>query len=119
MSISRRNTLIRTVASVCGDITAGTAMAAVCIWVIESAALGLFLSFLIWLLGTLLALAVSQYVVHPTVNSLLSDRKLDLAADAFIDLAAVVHGVGAQVTDGITRYMRSSFSALTARLRTA
>ena len=119
MSISRRNTLIRTVAAVCGDITAGAAMAAACIWIIESAALGLFLSFLVWLLGTLLALAVSQYVVHPTVNSLLSDRKLDLAADALIGFAGAVHDAGAQVTDGITRLVRSSFDALTARLRTA
>ena len=82
MSTSRRNVIIRTVATVAGDIATGLAVASACIWIIESAALGLFLSFLIWLIGTLLALALSQYVVHPALTTLLSDSKLDLAVDA-------------------------------------
>lgn len=82
MSTSRRNVLIRTVATIAGDIATGLAVASVCIWIIETAALGLFLSFLIWLIGTLLALALSQYVVHPALTTLLSDSKLDLAVDA-------------------------------------
>ena len=82
MSTSRRNVIIRTVATVAGDIATGVAVASACIWIIESAALGLFLSFLIWLIGTLLALALSQYVVHPALTTLLSDSKLDLAVDA-------------------------------------
>lgn len=84
---SRRNTLIRTVAAVSGDIATGIAMAAACVWLIEAAALGLFLSFLLWLLGTLIALAFSQYVVHPTCRTLLSDQKLDLAVEALSGLA--------------------------------
>ena len=82
MSTSRRNVIIRTIATVAGDIAAGLAVASACIWIIETAALGLFLSFLIWLIGTLLALALSQYVVHPALTVLLSDSKLDLAVDA-------------------------------------
>lgn len=81
MSTSRRNVLIRTVSTVAGDIATGVAVASVCIWIIETAALGLFLSFLIWLIGAILSLALSQYVVHPALTVLLSDSKLDLAVD--------------------------------------
>ena len=87
---SRRNTLIRTVAAVSGDIAAGIAVAAACVWLIEAAALGLFLSFLVWLLGMLIALAFSQYVVHPAVAVLLSDRKLDVGIEAVTCLASQV-----------------------------
>ena len=83
----RRNILIRTVASVAGDIATGVAVASACVWLIETAALGLFLSFLVWLLGTLAALALSQYVLHPAISVALSDRKLDLAVDAVSSLA--------------------------------
>ena len=82
MSNSRKNIIIRTVASITGDITVGVAVASVCIWIIETATLGLFLSFLIWLLGVIAALAISQYIVHPALTVLLSDRKLDAAVDA-------------------------------------
>ena len=82
MSKSRRNLLIRTVATVSGDIATGIALASVAFWFIESAALGLFLSFLVWLLAALAALALSQYVVHPALSAALSDRKLDVAIDA-------------------------------------
>ena len=75
--ISRRYTLIHTVAAACGDIATGVAVAAACVWLIEAATLGLFLSFLVWLLGALIALALSQYVVHPLVAMLVSSRKLD------------------------------------------
>ena len=84
---TRRNILIRTVASVAGDIATGVAVASACVWLIETAALGLFLSFLVWLLGTLVALALSQYVLHPVLSVALSDRKLDLAVDAVSSLA--------------------------------
>ncbi|NVO07425.1 MAG: hypothetical protein HXX19_16580 [Rhodoferax sp.] len=87
MSNSRRNALIRTVAAITGDIAAGVAMASVAVWLIESAALGIFLSFLVWLLATIAALALSQYVVHPACEVLLSDRKLDMAVDALSGLA--------------------------------
>jgi len=86
MPTSRRNTIIRAVASVAGDLAASVAVAASCVWLIEAAALGLFLSFLAWLVGALLALALSQYVVQPAVNAVLCDRKLDAAVDAITPL---------------------------------
>ena len=94
---SRRNTLIRTVAAVSGDIATGIAMAAACVWLIEAAALGLFLSFLLWLLGALIALAFSQYVVHPTVAVMLSNRKLDASIEAMNGMADQVTLVGTQI----------------------
>jgi O-antigen ligase len=75
--MSRHTFFIRAVASITGDITIGYAMASACVWVIQSAALGFFLGFLLWLLTIIAALSLSQYVVHPAVAALLSDRKLD------------------------------------------
>ena len=94
---SRRNTLIRTVAAVSGDIATGIAMAAACVWIVETAALGLFLSFLAWLLGTLIALAFSQYVVHPAVAVMLSNRKLDDSIEAINGMADHATLVGTQI----------------------
>ena len=74
---SRRNFLIRTIATLAGDIAVGIAVASACTWVIEFAALGLFMSFVLWLLTVVATLALSQYVVHPVAQALLSDRKLD------------------------------------------
>ena len=88
MSNSNRNILIRTVATIAGDITVGVAVASACVWIIEAAALGLFLSFLLWLIGAIVSLALSQYVVHPALTMLLSDHKLDVAVDAFNLLSA-------------------------------
>ena len=88
MSNSTRNILIRTVATIAGDITVGVAVASACVWIIEAAALGLFLSFLLWLIGAIVSLALSQYVVHPALTMLLSDHKLDVAVDAFNLLSA-------------------------------
>ena len=88
MSNSNRNILIRTVATFAGDITVGVAVASACVWIIEAAALGLFLSFLLWLIGAIVSLALSQYVVHPALTVLLSDHKLDVAVDAFNLLSA-------------------------------
>ena len=73
----RSRIFIRAVVTITGDVAIGTALAAGCFWVIEAAALGLFLSFLLWVLAALLSLAASQYVVHPAASVLLSDRKLD------------------------------------------
>ena len=114
---SRRNTVIRTVAALCGDIAVGVALATACAWVIEAAALGLFLSFLMWLVGTLLALALSQYLVHPAVQLVLSDRKLDGAIDALGVLAEAAQGAGAQVGDRLMRYTRQSWQAMAGRVR--
>lgn len=82
MPKSRRNAIIRTVAVIAGDIATGVAVASVCAWLIETAALGLFLSFLVWLVGVVAALAFSQYVVHPAAKVLLCDHKLDAAVRA-------------------------------------
>lgn len=84
---TRRNILIRTVACIAGDIATGIAVASACVWLIETAALGLFVSFLVWLLGAIAALALSQYVLHPALSVALSDRKLDLAVHAVSGLA--------------------------------
>ena len=88
MSTSRRNVIVRTVATITGDIATGIAVASACVWFIQAATLGWFLSFLIWLIGTLLALALSQYVVHPALTVALSDAKLDLAVDAVAALGS-------------------------------
>lgn len=87
---SRRNLLIRTVTTVAGDAAAGLALASACLWLIEAAALGVFLTFMTWLVAMLLSLALSQYVVHPVVQRVLSDRKLDDALDALRGLTDTV-----------------------------
>lgn len=90
MPTSRRNILIRTVSTIVCDIAAGVALASVALWIIQAATLGIFLSFLLWLLAAIVSLAFSQFVVHPTVKVLLSDSKLDLAVDAVTVLAGRV-----------------------------
>ena len=97
MSTTRRNVLIRSIAGLCGDIAVGVAVASVCVWIIEAAALGLFLSFLLWLLTAMASLALSQLVVHPTVTLLLSDRKLDAGMEAVAGLADGVNNAGGQL----------------------
>lgn len=109
---SRRNVIIRTVGTIAGDIAIGVTVASACIWIIEIAALGLFLAFLIWLLGMVAALALSQYVLHPALSVALSERKLDLAVDAACALADATGITGQQVTDALTRYGRSALSSL-------
>jgi hypothetical protein len=73
----RNQTLYRTVATLTGDVTIGLLFSSICIWIINVAALGIFLSFLAWLIAAILAMAASQYLIHPTVNFLLCDRKLE------------------------------------------
>jgi hypothetical protein len=84
---SRRNLIIRTIATITGNIAAGVAMASAAVWIIETATLGLFLAFIVWLLAGIAALALSQFVVHPAAKVLLSDQKLDLAITALSGLA--------------------------------
>lgn len=105
---TRRTVLIRTVASVAGDIAAAVAIASACAWFIEYAALGVFLSFLLWMLGALLSLAFSQYVVHPAVNALVCDRKFDAAVDVALSLAFA--------TDS---WARATFTTLRSRMQPA
>ena len=73
----RRNYFIRCAFRVLGDLAVSSALAASCVWIIESAALGVFMSFLVWLLAFAAWLALSQLVVHPLVSAVLCDRKLD------------------------------------------
>ena len=84
---SRRNFFIRTAAAFAGDFTVGFALAAGCVWVIQFATLGLFLSFVLGLIALIVALSTSQLIVHPVVQFALSDRKLDhglaVAADGW------------------------------------
>lgn len=97
MSTTRRNVLIRSITGLCGDIAVGVAMASACVWIIEAASLGLFLSFLLWLLAALASLALSQLVLHPAVSLLLSDRKLDAGLEAVVGLAEGVNTTGSQL----------------------
>lgn len=83
-----RYSMLRSIVSLAGDIGAAIAVASACSWIIESAALGLFLSFLLWILGLIVSLAISQYVVHPTIQLVMADDKLDrgrAAASALFD----------------------------------
>ena len=111
---ARRNFFNRAVGTVAGDFVVGFAMAAACIWVIQSAALGLFLSFLLWLLALIVALALSQHVVHPVAAVVLSDRKLDQGIDALASLARsagdLAQGLGAPPWDQV-RQTVSRFAA--------
>jgi hypothetical protein len=74
---SRHNFIVRAVGTLAGDAAAGIAMASACTWIIQSAALGMFLSFVAWLIAIVATLAISQFVVHPIATTLLSDSKLD------------------------------------------
>ncbi|WP_210546104.1 hypothetical protein [Rhodoferax sp. PAMC 29310] len=114
MSTSRRNTLIRTIAALSGDFAAGFAVAAACVWLIEYAALGLFLSFLLWLLAVIVALALSQHVIHPAVTLFLSNQKLDVAVQAASTLADAIGITGEQVALGLARYGRATLSRVLA-----
>ena len=90
MCNSRRNIIIRTVATIAGDIAIGVAIASVAIWIIQAATLGMFLSFLLWLVAAIASLALSQYVLHPALKLLLADNKLDRACTAVTDIAHAV-----------------------------
>ena len=98
---SRRNFFIRTVAAFTGDFTVGFALAAGCVWVIQFATLGLFLSFLLGLIALIAALSTSQLIVHPVVQFALSDRKLDhglaVAADGWRNGTVVVQRLWADL----------------------
>ena len=109
---SRRNVLIRSVASVLGDVAAGIAVASACVWLIEAATLGLFLSFLAWLIGSLVAMALSQYVVHPAIALLLSDRKLDVGIDAASVLAEFFLQASAAWTESLWVKLKPAFQAM-------
>ncbi len=108
---ARRGIFVRTVAGIAGDVAIGIGLAGTCAWIIQSAALGLFLSFLLWIAALLLSLAVSQYVVRPTIRFALSDAKLDRGLEALSALAQSAKEAGAplwqQLSQGIGRFVVS------------
>jgi hypothetical protein len=110
----RKRVFIRTTAALAGDITVGLLFASVCVWIINVAALGIFLSFLLWLLAALVALAASEYLVHPTVAFLLSDRKLEQALSRTHGLAGVFMQFGSRAAEKLaqtaTRTAETHFS---------
>ena len=112
---SRRNFFIRTVGTVAGDFAVGFTMAVACTWIIEAAALGLFLSFLLWLLAIVASLALSQYVVHPLAAALLSDRKLDRGMELLSSLGRTASDLGLGVGSPVWSQLRrraSGFSTV-------
>lgn len=109
---SRRNILIRTVATLCGDIAVGVALASACVWLIETAMLGIFLSFMAWLLAAILSLAISQYVIHPLGAALLSDRKLDDAMHLLSTYANSGKPMAMAAMAELSRHARSAFATI-------
>ena len=107
----RRNIWIRTIAGITGDVAVGVALSSACLWVIQTASLGVFLSFLLWIVGFLLSLAISQYAVHPTVTLLLSDRKLDRGIDALSSLAHTASDLGIGIGAPVWGRLRYRFNA--------
>ena len=114
---SRRNNLIRTVVALGGDVAAGIALASVCVWLIEVAALGLFLSFLLWLITSVAALAVSQFVVHPMVQALLSESKLNDAVALATGTAQLVSQLGGALGQELWRKVQRVVPAAGSRAR--
>lgn len=110
----RRYALVRLVASLTGDFAVGMAFGSACAWFITTAALGAFLALLAWIATALLALLVSQHVIHPGVKFVLSDTKLDDLVDAAISLAEGVadfaRGAGSPAWD----HLRGSFGRFAA-----
>lgn len=103
---SRRNALIRTVAAITGDIATGIAVASACLWLIEAATLGLFLSFMLWLLALLVSLALSQHLVYPATQLLLSDQKLDAGLAALAGLSRTLVDLSDKARMGLWSTLR-------------
>ena len=112
---SRRIFFIRSISTVAGDTAIGFALASACLWIIQSAALGLFLSFLLWLLAIVLSLALSQHVLHPAFALLLSDRKLDRSLAVTADALRT----GAAAALALWGYMRQHGLELRSFIKTA
>ena len=115
---SARRAAIRSVVSVTGDIAAGVAIASACTWIIQTASLGFFLSFLVWLIGLVISLALSQYVVHPTIRLVLSDDKLDRGIAAVSSLGRAASALmGRAATPEGLQTLRSLWPDLSKNLR--
>ena len=114
---SRRNALIRTVSALTGDLATGVALASACLWLIESAALGLFLSFLLWLVALFLGLAISQHLVQPAVQALLSDRKLDQGVAAAIGMVEALASLNTKAHQGLWSALQQGVGSIRCRFR--
>jgi hypothetical protein len=114
---SRHNFWVRSIGGVAGDYAVGYALASACIWIIQTASLGLFLSFLLWIVAALLALAVSQYVVRPSLSFLLADDKLDRGIAALSGLATAAQSMGIDLRSPLAelRQRMSRFARAAAR----
>lgn len=114
-----RYATLRAMTSLAGDIALATAVASACSWLIQSAALGLFLVFLVWLFGLILSLALSQYLVHPTVQWVMANDKLSRGFAAVSEFSAWASGLAAQANSPAARTWFDRFSAATYRRRSA
>lgn len=114
MSI-RRNIFIRSVVGLTGDFAVGFALGLACIWIIEVAALGLFLSFLLWLIALVAGLAISQYALHATVQFALSDRKLDRGIEVLASLSQALADLGFDFRSSGWSELRHRFDRFTDR----
>lgn len=112
MSTSRRNVIVRCLTSMVGDIGLAVAVVSGCAWIVEAASLGMFLTFLLWLVAILSALAFSQLVLHPLVNMALSDRKFDDTVDTVIGVVQTFDAIGGKTLDSAARYAQSAWSRL-------
>lgn len=75
-----RNTLIRMAVGAVAGVAIGLTFAAACEWIIAAASLGMFLAFLVWLIGALMMIGVC-YTADSLILSTLSDQRLDRACN--------------------------------------
>lgn len=99
----RKKILFRTLAALTGDMLIGITISGACLWLINVASLGLFLAFLLWLVAIVVSMALSQYVVHPTVHFVLSDHKLDEVIRGSQGMTNAVMRAGAQMGEHVLR----------------
>jgi hypothetical protein len=67
----------------------------------------------------LLSLALSQYVVHPVTELLLSDRKLDAGLAAAASMANAVSNLGNKFGHGLLRSMKQGADTVRFRSKPA
>ena len=94
---SRHSFWVRSIGGVAGDYAVGYALASACVWIIQTASLGLFMSFLLWIVAALLALAMSQYLVRPAISFALADDKLDRGIAVLSGLADAAQSLGLEL----------------------
>ncbi|WP_382227808.1 hypothetical protein [Hydrogenophaga atypica] len=115
----RRKAMIRMLATISGDVAVGMVLASACMWMIHIAAWGIFLSFLAWLIAAVLALVISQYVVHPTVKFVLSDRKLDDVTRRVFGLTELFYAQGVRSSQDIWHALKRTAGTVQGRWRPA